>query len=283
MVVDPAMITHCVFLGRIGRNFAGTPNARNQCHTDKPASWAAEAIKIWYPSSKPGYEGFAEAFDLADRAAPGAQAALTKIVEDSSQSGIARASADCRRAFPVAKVAGRDGKGTEGSRSEVRMAAVAALANSDPRTRLTLLAPLLADEARIVRMDAARGLAGEAEQHLNSEDRKRFETALDEYVAGQQFNAERPEAQVNLANLYIVRGKVSEAEAALLEAIEIDPTSVQAPIALSELASRAGAGERRRSDAPNCPQAKPRVRRLCCTRSGSPSFARSEPRRRSII
>ena len=115
------------------------------------------------------------------------------------------------------------------------MAAVGALANSDPQTRLTLLPPLLVDEARIVRMDAARGLAGEAEQHLNSEDRKRFETALDEYVAGQRFNAERPEAQVNLANLYIMRGKVSEAEAALLEAIEIDPTFVPAPITLAEL------------------------------------------------
>ena len=117
----------------------------------------------------------------------------------------------------------------------VRMAAIGALANSDPQTRLTLLTPLLADEARIVRMDAARGLAGEAEQHLSSEDRKRFETALNEYVAGQRFNSERPEAQVNLANLYLVRGKVSEAEAALLEAIEIDPAFVPAPIALSEV------------------------------------------------
>ena len=236
MVVDPRH-DHSLRIPRPDRtHLLGTPNACNQCHTDKPASWAAEAIKIWYPSPKPGYEGFAEAFDLADRAAPGAQAALTKIVEDSSQSGIARASAIVRLGhFLSPKSLAVMAKALKDPEANVRMAAVAALANSDPQTRLTLLAPLLADEARIVRMDAARGLAGEAEQHLNSEDRKRFETALDEYVAGQQFNAERPEAQVNLANLYIVRGKVSEAEAALLEAIEIDPTFVQAPIALSEL------------------------------------------------
>jgi tetratricopeptide (TPR) repeat protein len=115
------------------------------------------------------------------------------------------------------------------------MAAVGALANSHPQTRLTLLAPLLADDARIVRMDAARALSGEPERHLNSEDRTRFEAALDEFVAGQRFNAERPEAQVNLANLHIMRGKVSEAEAALLKAIEIDPTFVPAPITLAEL------------------------------------------------
>ena len=46
---------------------------------------------------------------------------------------------------------------------------------------------------------------------------------------------ERPEAQVNLANLYLARGKADEAEATLLKAIEIDPTFVPAPIALSEL------------------------------------------------
>ena len=183
-----------------------------------------------------GLQDFAEAFDLADRAAPGAQAALTKIVDDSSKSSIARASAIVRLGhFLSPKSLAVIAKALKDPDAGVRMAAVGALANSDPQTRLTLLPPLLADEARNVRMDAARGLAGEAEQHLNSEDRKRFETALDEYIAGQQFNAERPEAQVNLANLYQARGKVSEAEAALLTAIEIDPTFVPAPIALSEL------------------------------------------------
>ena len=236
MVVDPRH-DHSLRIPRPDRTHVlGTPNACNQCHADKPASWAAEAIKSWYPSPKPGYQGFAEAFDLADRAAPGAQAALTRIVEDGTQSGIARASAIVRLGhFLSPKSLAVMAKALKDPDANVRMAAVGALANSDPQTRLTLLAPLLGDEARIVRMGAARGLAGEAEQHLNSEDRKRFETALEDYVAGQQFNAERPEAQVNLANLYIMRGKVSDAEAALLEAIEIDPTFVPAPITLAEL------------------------------------------------
>ncbi len=236
MVVDPRH-DHSLRIPRPDRTHVlGTPNACNQCHADKPASWAADTVKSWYPSPKPGFQGFADAFDLADRAAPGAQAALTRIVEDSSQSSIARASAVVRLGhFLSPKSLAVMAKALKDPDANVRMAAVGALADSDPQTRVTLLAPLLADEARIVRMDAARGLAGEAEQHLNSEDRKRFETALDKYVAAQRFNAERPEAQVNLANLYIVRGKVSEAEAALLKAIEIDPTFVPAPITLAEL------------------------------------------------
>jgi Tfp pilus assembly protein PilF len=236
MVVDPRH-DHSLRIPRPDRTHVlGTPNACNQCHTDKTASWASQAIKSWYPSPTLGYQGFAEAFDLADRAAPGAQVALTKIVEDSSESGVARASAVGRLGqFLSPKSLAVISKALKDPDAGVRMAAIGSLANSDPQTRLTLLAPLLADDARIVRMDAARGLAGEAEQHLNSEYRTRFETALDEYVAGQRFNAERPEAQVNLANLYIARGKVSEAETALQKAVKIDPTFVPAPITLAEL------------------------------------------------
>jgi Tfp pilus assembly protein PilF len=236
MVIDPRH-DHSIRIPRPDRTYVlGTPNACNQCHSDKSPSWASEAIKSWYPSAKLGYQTFAEAFDLADRAAPGAPPALIKIVEDTSQSAIARASAVARLGgFPSAKSLAVIAQELKDADPIVRMAAVAALADTDPRVRLALLPPLLADEVRVVRMDAARALAGETEQHLSPEDRKRFENALDEYVAGQRFNAERPEAQLNLANLYLTRGQVSEAEAALLRAIEIDPTFVPAPITLAEL------------------------------------------------
>ena len=236
MVVDPRH-DHSIRIPRPDRTyFLGTPNACNQCHSDKSPSWASEAIKSWYPSPKLGYQTFAEAFDLADRAAPGAQPALIKIVEDSSQPAIARASAITRLGrFPSAKSLAAIAQALKDADPSVRMAAVAALAEADPRVRLALLPPLLADEVRAVRMDAARSLAGATEQGLKIEDRKRFATALDEYVAGQRFNAERPEAQLNLANLYLARGQVGEAEAGLLKAIEIDPTFIPAPITLAEL------------------------------------------------
>ena len=236
MVVDPRH-DHSMRIPRPDRTLSlGTPNACNQCHVDKTPSWASEAIKSWYPSPKLGYQGFAEAFDLAHRAAPGAQAALIKIVEDTSQSTIARASAIGRLGpFLSPKSLAVIAQALKDSDAKVRMGAIAALANAGPLARLTLLPPLLADEARIVRMDAARGLAGAPEQHLSSEDRTRFENAIAEYIAGQRFNAERPEAQVNLANLYLARGQGGEAEAALLRAIEIDPSFVPAPITLAEL------------------------------------------------
>jgi Tfp pilus assembly protein PilF len=236
MVVDPRH-DHSMRIPRPDRTLSlGTPNACNQCHTDKTPSWASETIKKWYPSPKPGYQGFAEAFNSADRAAPGAQVALTTLVEDTSQSAIARASAVARLGpFLSPKVLAVIAQALKDPDATVRMAAVGASANFGPLARVTLLTPLLADEVRVVRMDAARGLAGSTEQHLSSEDRVRFDKALDEYIAGQRFNAERPEAQVNLANLYLARGQVGEAEAAVFRAIEIDPSFVPAPITLAEL------------------------------------------------
>jgi len=236
MVVDPRH-DHSIRIPRPDRTyFLGTPNACNQCHTDKPATWTTEAIKSWYPSPKPGYQTFAEAFDLADRAAPGAQEALMKVVDDSSQSAIARASAVARLGhFLSPKTLSAIAQGLKDGDAKVRMAAVAALNDAEVQARVSLLPPLLTDAARPVRMDAARALAGEAEQALKSEDRKTFETALAEYVAAQQFNAERPESQVNLGSLYMARGQFAEAEAALKKAIDLDPTFIAAPITLAEL------------------------------------------------
>jgi predicted CXXCH cytochrome family protein len=236
MVVDPRH-DHSIRIPRPDRTyFLGTPNACNQCHTDKSATWATEAIKSWYSSPKPGYQAFAEAFDLADRAAPGAQAALIKVIEDGSQSAIARASAVARLGhFLSSKSLSPIAQGLKDGDAKVRMAAVGALNDADVQARMSLLPPLLTDEARAVRMEAARVLAGEAERALKPEDRRAFEAAIGEYIEAQKFNAERPESQVNLGSLYMTRGLFAEAEAALKKAIELDSTFVAAPITLAEL------------------------------------------------
>ncbi len=44
----------------------GTPNACNQCHKDKAAAWAKDAIKSWFPSPNLGYHDFAEAFERGE-------------------------------------------------------------------------------------------------------------------------------------------------------------------------------------------------------------------------
>ncbi|WP_244531172.1 tetratricopeptide repeat protein [Hyphomicrobium facile] len=214
----------------------GTPNACNQCHTDKSAKWAMDAVKAWYPSPKPGFQDFAEAFDRGDWGAPGAQPGLIGIAKASTEAPIARASAIARlRRFPSPQVLDFAASSLKIDDPQIRAAAVSVIAGAAPETRRSLLAPSLRDETRLVRMDAARAIAGEAEQNLSADDRASFEKALAEYIDAQMFNAERPESHANLGTLYRDRGKLSDARAAFARAIEIDPTFVPAVISLAEL------------------------------------------------
>jgi Flp pilus assembly protein TadD len=118
--------------------------------------------------------------------------------------------------------------------------AISVLSGADAATRRKVLIPLLHAKTRLVRMDAARALAGEPEQGLGPEDRAAFDKALAEYVAGQLFNAERPESQANLGALYLERGQSEAARAAYKNAILLDPTFTPAAIALAELTRRTG-------------------------------------------
>lgn len=219
----------------------GTPNACNKCHADKSATWARDAIIEWSPSPNPGFQDFAEAFDLADLRAPGAQAALAKIATADTASRIAQASALARMAnFPSPDTLEIAVRSLAIEDALVRSSAIAIIARADANTRQMVLPGLLRDKSRLVRMDAARALAGEPESGLDGPGRAAFTAALTEYVDGQMFNAERPEAQLNLGNLYRDQGKLDQARAAFRTAIELDPTFVPASISLSDLERMAG-------------------------------------------
>jgi tetratricopeptide (TPR) repeat protein len=236
MVVDPRR-DHSFRIPRPDRTVAlAVPNACNACHAKQSAQWAAEAIERWFPQAKPGFQTFAEGFHAADRGAPGAQGALLRVAEDRAQPAIVRASALQRlgrylsaATLPAVRNALNDPD------PMVRSAAVNALAGADAATRAQLLSRLLGDPVRLVRMDAARALAGEAEARLAPDDRKRLESALEEYVAAQRFNADRPEAHTSLGTLEATRGRDAEAVAAYRKALALDPTYVQAALNLADL------------------------------------------------
>lgn len=233
---------HSMRLPRPDRTISlGTPNACNQCHTNKTAEWAMDAIKSWLPTPKPGFHTFAEAFHAGDQGAPGAQDALIKVVEDDSMPGIVRASALARLGrYPSRKVGVIIARALQMADPEVRSAALSAVSRAGPTASSALLVPLLKDETRLVRMEAARGLAGDAERSLSLEDKQLFDKALTAYVAAQMFNAERPESHTNLGQLYARRGMVAQARASFKEAIAIDPAFDAAIASLADLERAVG-------------------------------------------
>ncbi|HEX6829278.1 MAG TPA: tetratricopeptide repeat protein, partial [Burkholderiales bacterium] len=236
MIVDPRR-DHSFRVPRPDRTLSmGAPNACNQCHARESAKWAADQLRKWYPQPKPGYQGFAEALHAGDRGAPGARDALLAVAADLGQSPIARASALARLGrylspvtLPVVARALNDPD------ANLRLAAVRALSGADPATRLRTLPRMLGDPARAVRMEAARDLAGDAEQGLAAPDRAAFDKALAEYFAAQRFNADRPEAHAALGSLHAARGRQDEAEKAYGRALELDPTYGPAALNLADL------------------------------------------------
>lgn len=70
----------------------GTPNACTQCHTDKPASWAAAYTKKWYtnPAACPN---FGKTMLLVSQGDSTAIPALESLIESQQTANIVRAAA----------------------------------------------------------------------------------------------------------------------------------------------------------------------------------------------
>jgi Tfp pilus assembly protein PilF len=205
----------------------GVPNACTTCHADRTAAWAAQQVESWYRHVPRGYQRYAEAFGASARDDSSATRLLIAVASDTSQPAIARASALQRLAprldasfngaFDVIRA------GLLDANALVRRAAVLALSESDTSVRIRMLSPLLDDSVRSVRADAARALAS-----LPT-------TRLAEYIAGEQFNADRPESHLNLSLLYASRAAYTDAERELREALFIDKRFVPGLVNLADL------------------------------------------------
>jgi Tfp pilus assembly protein PilF len=233
---------HSIRIPRPDRTLSmATPNACNKCHKDKDPAWAVEALKGWGMGGKPGAQTFAESFARADEDGPGAADALLGVAKDGGQSAVARASA-LERLYgeESAAVIAAAADLTGADDPMIRAAAAEVLGAADPATKARALAPLLRDPTRLVRMQAARSLAGAGEAALRPADLSAFEKALDEYVAGQMFTAERPESRANLGALFRARGRMDEARAEFAKALELDRTFAPAAIQLAEISRQRG-------------------------------------------
>jgi Tfp pilus assembly protein PilF len=205
----------------------GVPNACTKCHSDKSAVWAMTYVGKWYGHVPQSFQRYADAFAASARGDSAAERLLTVVARDTAQPAIARASAVQRLAsyldgslggaFDVVRA------GLADRSPLVRRAAVGAIGESDSLSRARLLPSMLSDSVRAVRIEAARALAGIAP------------TRLDEYVASETYNADRPESRLNLSLFFMARRQFADAEQQLRAALEIEPKFVPALVNLADL------------------------------------------------
>jgi tetratricopeptide (TPR) repeat protein len=122
----------------------------------------------------------------------------------------------------------------------VRDAAVGALANEPPQERLRWLLRMAADPTRLVRVDVAQALNGVPLEGSSAEERDALSRAASEYIAAQQFNADRPEAHANLGAYYATAGQRDKGETELKKALAIDPDFIPAAVNLADLYRASG-------------------------------------------
>ena len=214
----------------------GTPNACNECHRDKSSSWAADAIVQWYGSSRRQEPQFVKAIDAGRRGLPHAEQQLTELITDLEMPAIVRATALSLLpqylspfSFPTLEPSLADGD------AFVRREALRALAPLNQRDRIRLAAPLLTDQIRSVRIEAARLLAGTPPDLLQAAQKSAFDRAISELIASEMVSAERPEAHMDLARLYSRMGRRVEAESELKTALRLDPSYLPAMVDLADL------------------------------------------------
>ncbi|WP_312014521.1 cytochrome c3 family protein [Bradyrhizobium sp. AUGA SZCCT0283] len=210
----------------------GTPNACNDCHKNQSAQWAAEKVAGWFGERKPDDRAYVAAFHAAWTEQPDAQRLLATVASSTDISSYARASA-------MAELPGADVELAKRSLADpdptVRIGALDMLEGLPAGQLFPIAGPALTDPIRGVRIRAAELLASVSSTTLSKADREAFAGAATDFVAAQRLNADRPEARTALGNFAARQGNVGEAEAEYRAALRLDPFFSAAAINLADL------------------------------------------------
>ena len=268
----------------------GVSNACNDCHVDKDAAWAAAAVERWHGPERKGFQTWTEAFAAARDGTAEAGPLLLQLATAPGAPAMVRASAfEMLATHPGPEAAGAAQQGLADADPLVRLGALRALRWLPDAQTWPLAQGLLDDPVRGVRLEAASLLAATPQDQLPPGDLERLSRAVEAYIAAQRLNADRPEARVNLGNLYAQQGQSGAAEDEYLAASALDPEFVPAYVMLAQLYAGTVARRRRRADRARSARAHARGRRAApdarphsgAARSGDGSLAGVRARRRA--
>lgn len=211
----------------------GSPNACTGCHEDKSASWAAEILEKKFGKPEPHY---GETLFAGRHGAPDAESKLLKLVMDESQPAIVRATAVSllpnylsQTSAQVLQVI------AQGDEALLHLGMAQSLERVAEQVRPALAIPLLYEDERVVAAEAANAIAAIPMDRYPAQVKDMFAKGLQDYLASENFNADRPESLVNLAGLYAQRGDTLKSESLFRDAIALEPSYNPAYVNLADL------------------------------------------------
>ena len=200
-----------------------TPNACNNCHKDKDATWATTAMKKWYGEIPVGYQNFSHALDALHSSDDKAEALMYEALESKNPS-IAKATLVSYLGLsPSKKSYNAVLENLQSDSVDIRLSAIEALAMFPPKYKLPKLFALLEDKSKVIRIEAARQISVYSRDGLDEKSIQLIKKTIQEYKQTLLFNADRAEVQNELAMLYINLQSYQKAEEAYNEAIRISP------------------------------------------------------------
>jgi HEAT repeats/Tetratricopeptide repeat/Cytochrome c552/Cytochrome c554 and c-prime len=211
------------------------PNACSECHRDKPASWAADTLKTWWPfdaaqgrpqSRRARLVAQAEAFSAARAGRVDALDGLLAIADDEQRAPLIRANAiGYLGRFADPRAVSAIVRGAAASHSAIRAIAIAALRETgkgDPAARSAVLAALT-DPRRAVRIAALLTLVEQGRTDLSPGDLARFRYVGEELTAWTRVNQQDPELQRVQGVVHLLSGDFARASAALQASFDLEP------------------------------------------------------------
>ncbi|MFD1218190.1 tetratricopeptide repeat protein [Microbulbifer celer] len=216
----------------------GSPNACTGCHTEQPDTWAAQVLeeKFGKPDSHYG-----EALFAGRTGAPDAETQLMSLAMDESQPDIARATAVAMLPRYLSQASAQALQViAQGNEALLHLGIAQSLEQLPERIRPALAIPLLYEDEKVTASLAASSIAGAPMGQFPEKVQMRQKRALQNHVASESFNADRPESLVNLAGLYLQQGDLARSERAFQDAIHLDPGFTPAYINLADLYRASG-------------------------------------------
>jgi tetratricopeptide (TPR) repeat protein len=221
----------------------GVPDACKRCHFDKTSQWSDQTITKWYGPGRKRHYG--SIIDAGRKRRPDVRKDLIQLAGDPLYPVIVRATAVSllsaypgKDTFQTIKLALMDDEAL------IRRTAVESIAPTNQKERTELIASLLYDPVKAVRIEAARRLAEKPSIRLDRDQEKVFKAVLKEFVASMEYSGDFAFGRYNLGNLYVALNQPEEAIRNYLAAIKIDDLFYPAKVNLAMFYNKRGENDK---------------------------------------
>jgi len=211
-----------------------TPNACNQCHSDKSAKWAADVVVKWY--------GAQRKYHYSDDLIPGSMlneksfTHLNRLLGDTAVTETVRATAiNYLGEILTEESVNAIRKYLKDSSALVRYQAVTSLSNFPPERWVSDVSTLLKDPVRAVRTSAANSLSGVPQNIFDKSSLTDFASAHQELMSFLHNQSDFATGNIMLADYYFKTGDNVNAEKYYLRALQIDSMANYARLNLSSI------------------------------------------------